>query len=124
MYLIHVGLRAPAGGGQLPSNTAESLLALAELTETDANGQVDHVSAHAHALPDPVAGVYVLAEGLEAAERAAEALCRRAVEELPALSGWTVTRVGAPLVAPYYEQLLRSSSGLAGRIGTGPFPST
>ncbi|MFD7258116.1 hypothetical protein [Streptomyces sp. NPDC059874] len=121
MYLIHVGLRAPFVGDQLPPNAARLLLALAE---SDAHNPVDHVSAHPHALPDPVVGAYVLAESLEAAERAAEALCGRAVEELPALRGWTVTRVGAPLVAPYYEQLLLSSSGLAGRIGTGPIPST
>ncbi|MCX5198630.1 hypothetical protein OOK31_32895 [Streptomyces sp. NBC_00249] len=120
MYLIHAGLRAPSGGGQLPVRAAESMLALAE---TDVNTPVEHVSAHAHALPDPVVGVYVLAENLEAAERAAEVLCRRAVEEVRALRGWTVTRVGAPLVAPYYEHLLKTSSGLAGRIGTGPFPS-
>ncbi|MFK0254073.1 hypothetical protein [Streptomyces sp. NPDC090445] len=101
--------------------TAGSMLALAA---SDEHCPVDHVSAHAHAMPDPVVGVYVLAESLEAAERAAEALCRRAVEELESLRGWTVTRVGAPLVAPYYEQLLRSPSGLAGRIGTGPIPSS
>ncbi|MEU6760820.1 hypothetical protein [Streptomyces sp. NPDC046685] len=119
MYLIHIGLSAPDRAAQLPAESAERILALAE---SDAGCPVDHVSAHV--LPDPVVGVYALAESLEAAERAAEALCRRAVEELPSLHGWTVTRVGAPLIAPYYEQLLWSSSGLAGRIGTGPIPSS
>ena len=119
MFLIHAALRAPAPGVQLPSATAEFIRYL-----PGAEGLVEHVSAHPGALPDPVVGVYVLADGLAEAERRTEDLCRRALAEVRALRGWRVTRVGVPLVAPYYEQLLQSSSGRPGRIGTGPFPST
>ncbi|MET9606325.1 hypothetical protein ABZZ17_14805 [Streptomyces sp. NPDC006512] len=119
MYLIHAALRAPSPDIRLPSSTAEFIRGLPGAADL-----VEHVSAHPGALPDPVVGVYVLADGLDEAERRTESLCRRALEEVRALRGWTVTRVGVPLVTPYYEQLLQASSGLPGRIGTGPFPST
>lgn len=119
MYLVHAGLRAPSADAQLPPHTADLVRGLA-----DADGPVEHVSAHPHAQPDPVLGVFLLADSLNEAERRAEDLCRRALDALPALRGWRVGRVGAPLVAPYYEGLLAAGSGLAGRNGPGPFPST
>ncbi|MEV6208683.1 hypothetical protein [Kitasatospora sp. NPDC051914] len=119
MYLIHAALRAPAPMAQLPSECADFVRGLA-----DSEGPVEHVSAHPQAQPDPVLGVYLLAASLGEAERRTESLCRRALQEVPALRGWTVARVGAPLVAPYYERLLTAASGLAGRNRPGPFPST
>ncbi|MCX4526470.1 MULTISPECIES: hypothetical protein [unclassified Streptomyces] len=119
MYLVHAGLRASAPGAQFPVAAAELIRSVA-----DADGlPAEHVSAHPHALPDPVVGVFLLADSLGEAERRAEALCRRALDVVPALRGWTLTRVGAPLVTPYYERLLLSPSGPAGRIGSGPLPS-
>ncbi|MER7850327.1 hypothetical protein ABTZ03_41080 [Kitasatospora sp. NPDC096077] len=68
-------------------------------------------------------GIHLLADSLAAAEQQAAELCRRAVNELPELCGWTVGRVGVPLVAPFYERPL-SGSGFLGRISPGTFPST
>lgn len=123
MYLVHATLRAPAPGTQLPLHAGELVRALAD-AGSPACGPVEHVSAHPHALPHPTLGVYLLADSLEEAERRTEALCRRAFEEVPALWGWTVGRIGAPLVTPYYEHLLAAASGLAGRNGPGPLPSS
>ncbi|MFI5637932.1 hypothetical protein ACIA8H_11015 [Streptomyces goshikiensis] len=119
MYLVHAGLRASEPGSQLPSETAELIRSVADTDGPPA----EHVSAHPDALPDPVVGVFLVADGLAEAERTAETLFRRALAVVPALRGWRLTRVGAPLVTPYYEQLLLSSSGPAGRIGSGPLPS-
>ncbi|MFJ9692631.1 hypothetical protein [Kitasatospora sp. NPDC101183] len=115
MYLVHAVLRRPAAGGDLPESTALLLRTLAE--------SVEHVAVHRDVRPDAVVGIYLLADSLAAAEQQAAELCRRAVKELPELCGWTVGRVGVPLVAPFYERLL-SGSGLPGRIGPGTFPST
>ncbi|MFG2714782.1 hypothetical protein ACGFX2_30135 [Streptomyces goshikiensis] len=119
MYLVHAGLRASAPDAQLPDTTADLIRSVADADGTPA----EHVSAHPHALPDPVVGVFLVADSLSEAERRTESLCRRALAVVPALRGWKLTRVGAPLVTPYYEQLLLSSSGPAGRIGSGPLPS-
>ncbi|MEU7065369.1 hypothetical protein [Streptomyces sp. NPDC046161] len=119
MYLIHVGLRAPSAQAALPARAADLVRA-----QAPAHIPVEHVSAHPHARPSPVLGVYLLADGLEEAEHRAEALCRHATRSVPELSGWSVGRVGAPLVTAYYERLLDAASGLPGRIGPGPFPST
>ncbi|MEU8775011.1 hypothetical protein [Streptomyces sp. NPDC048606] len=121
MYLVHVGVRAPFGAARLAPDVAGSIRALAE---ADEDGPVEHVSAHPYALPDPVVGVYVLADTLGEAERRTEALCRRAVRDVRALRGWHVTGVGVPLLAPYLAELARAVPGAGGRIGPGPFPST
>lgn len=119
MYLVHARLRAPSAGGQLPPHIGELLLSLAA-----ADDPVEHVSAHPNAVPDPVLGFFVLADDLEAAELRAESLCRRALDAFSELRGWILAGVGAPLVAPYYERVLLSSSGPAGRNGPGPVPSS
>ncbi|MFE9483240.1 hypothetical protein ACFYNM_32130 [Streptomyces spororaveus] len=128
MYLIHATLRAPAAGVQLPPHTRELVRALADADAEGGSvggcGPVEHVSTHPHVLPDPILGVYLIADSLHKAERRTEALCRRALDEVPALRGWTVGRVGAPLVTSYYEQLLLASSGPAGRIRPGPLSSS
>lgn len=119
MYLIHAALRAPSTGIQLPCETGELVRRI-----TDVHNPVEHVSVHPYAQPDPVLGVYLLAASLAEAEERVWTLACRAVAELPSLRGWTVARVGAPFVAPYYERLLLSSSVPAGRIGPGPIPSS
>lgn len=131
MYLVHAALRPPAPGIQLPPHAGELVRALATSSDSSSAGSdvrawgpVEHVSAHPHALPDPTLGVYLIADSLNEAERRTEALCRHAFEEVPALWGWTLGRVGAPLVTPYYEHLLAAASGRAGRNGPGPVPSS
>ncbi|MER5729228.1 hypothetical protein ABT084_12985 [Streptomyces sp. NPDC002138] len=119
MYLIHASLRAPASGTPLPPHAGELVRTFA-----DSEVPVEHVSTHPHALPGPVLGVYLLADSLEQAERRTETLCRRAFEKVPALRGWTVGRVGVPMVTAYYEGLLLAGSGPAGRNGPGPVPSS
>ncbi|WP_327306125.1 hypothetical protein OG730_23720 [Streptomyces sp. NBC_01298] len=133
MYLIHAALRAPAPGVRLPSHAGELVRALADADPTGC-GPVEHVSTHPGALPGglpgalpsalPTLGVYLIADSLGEAEGRTEALCRRAVEEVPALSGWTVGRVGVPLVTPYYEHLLLAAFGPRGHNGPGPVPSS
>ncbi|MGW1773153.1 hypothetical protein [Streptomyces sp. NPDC002104] len=138
MYLIHAALRAPAPGVRLPAHAGELVRALADADPTGC-GPVEHVSTHPGAhpgglsaglpgglsagLPGPTLGVYLIADSLAEAEGRTEALCRRAVEEVPALSGWAVGRVGVPLVTPYYEHLLLAASGTRGHNGPGPVPS-
>ncbi|WP_328299409.1 hypothetical protein OG389_17370 [Streptomyces sp. NBC_00435] len=120
MYLIHAALRPPSAHTQLPPHAGELVRMLAEGdvgagADADADGgawgSVEHVSTHPHASPAPVLGVYLIADSLGEAERRTEALCRRACSVVPALRGWTVGRVGVPLIAPYYEQLLLTGSG-------------
>ncbi|WP_371616489.1 hypothetical protein [Streptomyces sp. NBC_00454] len=137
MYLIHAALRAPSTGVQLPAHAGELVRAFADAdaaaaTAADVDrlggggtfGSIEHVSTHPGALPGPTLGVYLIADSLDEAERRTEVLCRRAFEEVPALRGWTVGRVGVPLVTPYYERLLLATSGLPGRKGPGPVPSS
>ncbi|MFF8772435.1 hypothetical protein [Kitasatospora sp. NPDC015120] len=117
MYLVHAALRAPATGRGLPGDLAARLLALG------GPDRVEHVSVHPDALPDAVVGVFLTADRLADAEHRAGELLRRAVEELPALRGWSVGPVRAPLVVPFYERWL-SGSGPAGRNGPGTIPSS
>ncbi|MET8629732.1 hypothetical protein ABZW30_39410 [Kitasatospora sp. NPDC004669] len=108
MYLVHAALRPPYAGAPLPPDVGTLLRSLATREEA-----VEHVSVHPAAEPDPVVGVFVLADRLTDAERRVAELCRRAVSTAAELSGWTYGRVGAPMVTPYYERLL-DGSGLAG----------
>ncbi|WP_052707213.1 hypothetical protein [Streptomyces rubellomurinus] len=117
MYLIHAELRAPAPGAALGADPARALLAAALPAE-----RIEHVVVHEGTGPGAVLGVYVIAERLAEAESAVAGFCRRALPTLPAFGGWTVLRVGAPLVAPFYERLL-SGTGPAGRNRSLPFPS-
>ncbi|MFB6890081.1 hypothetical protein ACFCX4_12275 [Kitasatospora sp. NPDC056327] len=116
MYLVHAALRAPAAGRSLPGGLAAQLLSLA------GPDQVEHVSVHPDARPDAVVGVFLVADRLADAERRAADLLHRAVEEVPALRGWSVGPVRVPLVGPFYDRLL-SGSGPVGRNGPGTVPS-
>ncbi len=94
MYLIHAQLSAPPGGF-LPSDAARRALALARPGE-----RVEHVTAHPDAVPDPVLGVFLVAESLTEAEALAAVLCRRLLNTHTALAGWGLRRAQAPLLAP------------------------
>jgi hypothetical protein len=119
-YLNHAARRPPYASAELPPNPDVLLRSLAAPAEP-----VEHVSVHPDAAPDPVVGVFVLADRLEDAERRAATLCRRAVDTTAELRGWTYRRVGAPPVVPFYERLLpHGTGGSGGRIGPRPFPST
>ncbi|MFJ7910758.1 hypothetical protein [Kitasatospora sp. NPDC096204] len=117
MYLIHVHLRSP-DQAPLPDGVAD--LVRSVVTPVD---RLEHVAVHSDATPHPVLGLYLLADGLADAESRAAALCGRALASAAPLHGWSVARVGAPLVSPFYELEL-SRSGLAGRNRQGTFPST
>ncbi len=118
MYLIHVRLGPPVDDLPLPSGLAQLLQAMS--TPED---RVEHVAVHPDALPWPTLGVYLVADCLRDAEERAARLCGRGVTGIPLLRGWRLVNAQAPLVVPFYEQLL-SSSGLGGLNGPGPFPST
>jgi hypothetical protein len=66
-----------------------------------------------------VLGLFVLAVDLEQAELAAERVCRRALESLPALRGGSLLGCGAGFVRAFFEADL-AVPGAAGRKGTGP----
>ncbi|MFD9537837.1 hypothetical protein [Streptomyces sp. NPDC060010] len=93
MYLVHAHLRPPVPGAALP--TRLPALAHAAARPEDA---VEHISVHADALPDPVIGLYVLADSLPQAEAAAGAVCARLLDGHPELLGWRLVRAEVPLV--------------------------
>jgi hypothetical protein len=95
MYLVHVRLRG-ALGRALPEQTGSWVRAAAGLDDG-----VEHVSVHRNARPDPVLGVYVIADFLEAAERVAAAVCARALRLRPELRAWAVLEGRVPLLLPY-----------------------
>ncbi|MFD9129296.1 hypothetical protein [Kitasatospora sp. NPDC059571] len=117
MYLIHVQLRPPTAGSPLPDGIAGLVHAAA--AEED---RLEHVAVHAAAEPDPVIGLYLIADRLAEAESRAAVLCRR-VLSAAALHGWSVSRAAAPLVAPFLEAEL-ARSGRGGRIRPGTLPSS
>ncbi|MET8623679.1 hypothetical protein ABZW30_07970 [Kitasatospora sp. NPDC004669] len=118
MYLVHAALRPLSPGLRLSLDARELLLAAIRPED-----RVEHLVVHPDALPNPVLGVYLLADSLAEAESRTDAFCRRALTAVPRLAGWSAARVAAPLVTPFYERLL-SSSGRPGRNGPGTFPST
>ncbi|MFF2954188.1 hypothetical protein ACFVVU_22955 [Kitasatospora sp. NPDC057965] len=126
MYLIHARIQppgpAPGPDAPLGPGAARALLAAALPQE-----RIEHVVVHPADGDDGcdcvVLGVFLLAERLEDAECTVAAFCRRTAEVLPALRGWTLSSVNAPLVAPFYERLL-DGSGPAGRIRPLPFSSS
>ncbi|MGW4890626.1 hypothetical protein ACWEPP_39540, partial [Streptomyces murinus] len=59
-----------------------------------------------HEGPPPTVGLFLAAESLEQAERAAHGVVRRALDRRPEFAGASVAFCGTPLLAPYYEQLL------------------
>ncbi|WP_224284807.1 hypothetical protein [Streptomyces sp. LS1784] len=133
MYLVHTVLRPDAPSRALPVD-ARGILLAAVLP----GDRVEHLVVHPDALPDPVLGVYLVADSLAEAEGRAAAFCRRALAAVPAFAGWSAAGTAAPLVAPFYEHMLSDEAGSAepagpvgppdctdpGRNGPGAFPST
>lgn len=117
MYLIHVHLSSP-DRAPLPDGVADLVRSV-----TIPEDRLEHVAVHPDAAPDPVLGLYLLADGLADAESRATVLCGRALAADAPLHGWSVARAGAPLVSPFYELEL-SRSGLAGRNRQRTLPST
>lgn len=102
MYLVHVRLRAP-DHTSLPPDAAQLFLGCA----LDGEG-LEHVSAHGDAVGGPVVGLYLTAPSLALAERAASAVCHRALLAHPSLAGMNVVSFGAALVPQHWDALLRS----------------
>ncbi|MCX4959879.1 hypothetical protein [Streptomyces virginiae] len=102
MYLVHVRLRAP-DHTSLPPDAAQLFLGCA----LDGEG-LEHVSAHGDAEGGPVVGFYLTAPSLALAERAASAVCHRALLAHPSLAGLDVGSFDAALVPQYWNALLHS----------------
>ncbi|MFD7555952.1 hypothetical protein [Streptomyces sp. NPDC059385] len=102
MYLVHVRLLAP-DHTSLPADAAELFLGCA----LDGEG-LEHVTAHADAEGGPVVGFYLTAPSLALAERAASAVCRRALLAHPSLADVDLVSAGAALVPQHWDALLRS----------------
>ncbi|WP_328959069.1 hypothetical protein [Kitasatospora purpeofusca] len=115
MYLVHAALRPVSQGRRLPRDARELLLATARPEEG-----IEHLVVHPDAVPDPVIGIYLLARSLAEAEERGAAFCRRALAAVPELEHWRPARVAAPLVAPFYEQLLTCPAGPDGPGRNGP----
>ncbi|MEU3605211.1 hypothetical protein AB0E83_07095 [Streptomyces sp. NPDC035033] len=121
MYLVHARLAALGGAAPLPSRTRVRALVLGRARPEE---RVEHVSLHAHALPHPVLGLYLLADRLSEAEAAARAVCRRVLRDCPEFDGWSLLEAQVPLMAPLLEQdLSLSGPGPRALDGTvqGPF---
>ncbi|MGC9437697.1 hypothetical protein [Streptomyces sp. WG5] len=99
MYLVHVRLCGPPGR-PLPPDAHTLVLSHAQ----DDDG-LEHVCLHPHARPDPVLGLYLIADTLDTAETKAVALCNRALLGTPELDAWSVRSAAAPLITPFYEAL-------------------
>ncbi|THA88219.1 hypothetical protein E6R61_26805 [Streptomyces sp. LRa12] len=93
MYLVHAQLTAPPGGC-LPADVARRALALARTGE-----RVEHVTAHPHAIPNPVLGFFVVAESLFEAEELVAVMCRRLLNTHAQLRGWALLGAEVPLAA-------------------------
>ncbi|MFD0572954.1 hypothetical protein ACFQ0T_31625 [Kitasatospora gansuensis] len=115
---MHTALLPAPSGSPLPDGVRE--LFQAALRPED---RIEHLVFHPRAEPAPVLGVYLLADSLAEAERRVALFCHRALGAVPQFAGWRAEPSTAPMVVPFYEQLL-ASSGLAGRNGPRTFPST
>ncbi|MFI8963420.1 hypothetical protein ACIGO8_15050 [Streptomyces sp. NPDC053493] len=98
MYLVHVHMRRPVGAS-VPEEIGTWVGAMA------APGHVEHVAVHATTRVYPVLGVYLLADGLEEAEKVALTACQRMLTSRPELRGWEVMEGFVPLLAPVYDAL-------------------
>ncbi|WP_405017021.1 hypothetical protein OHV05_07960 [Kitasatospora sp. NBC_00070] len=118
MYLVHTVLTPGRTGGPLPDGAREILRAA--LRPED---RIEHLVLHSGAESAAVLGAYLLADSLAEAESRAALFCHHALSTLPQFAGWGAEPSTVPMVAPFYERLL-AASGLDGRNGPRPFPST
>ncbi|MEV6107337.1 hypothetical protein AB0M28_21890 [Streptomyces sp. NPDC051940] len=110
MYLIHAQFKGPAGA--LFPDTPTDALRMFALPEE----QIEHLTIHACALPNPVLGIWARAESLALAEARAAAFCRRLLAHHHPLRNWTLQRAEVPLLAP----LVQGRLGPAGTTSTPP----
>ncbi|MFJ6621346.1 hypothetical protein ACIQOW_27710 [Kitasatospora sp. NPDC091335] len=106
MYLVHTALRPDSPGLALPPDARELLLAAALPGD-----RVEHLVVHPEAFPDPVLGVYLVADSLAEAEGRAAVFCGRVLAAVPGFEGWRAAGSGVPLVAAFYERLLSGPAG-------------
>lgn len=92
MFLIHLRLRGP-DGTSLPQNAAD-LIAESAIPEDG----LEHISVHPDTEGGPTLGFFVTASGLVHAEASARRLAVRALDNSPALHGYSVLTCGAALV--------------------------
>jgi hypothetical protein len=96
MHLVHLRLRsAPGPGIPLPEQTGDWLRAAALPGD-----RFEHVSVHPYARPDPVLGVYVLADLPQDALEQVQAACLRTLRGHGELCGWSLVEVKAALPVP------------------------
>ncbi|CAM5560736.1 hypothetical protein [Streptomyces atroolivaceus] len=96
MFLVHAHFAA-LGPFELPSATGE--LIRTSLSPTD---QVEHVSVHSLPPDSFVLGFFLLTGSLNEAERRAETICRRLLDE-ERLPPAVLRKVGAPLITPLFS---------------------
>jgi hypothetical protein len=94
MYLVHAQLKGPPGQA-LPAQTAQLVL-----THAEPQDRLEHISAHPHASPHPVLGLFLLAADLDEAELRAGLACHRALARCPSLRNWRLVTAQVPLIVP------------------------
>jgi hypothetical protein len=92
VYLVHARF-ATADRRSLPADAAALVASCAVPDE-----RVEHVVLHQHDDGRPVLGMFLLAASLAEAERAAAAVCRRALTQRPELAGTVLLGCEAPLI--------------------------
>jgi hypothetical protein len=92
MYLVHAHLDLPEGD-RLPPDVRE--LVRTSLLPGDG---VEHVAVHPRSPSRLTLGLYLLADGLEEAERRAVEVCGRLMGRVPQLAAARLTGAGVPLV--------------------------
>ncbi|WP_449061936.1 hypothetical protein [Planomonospora algeriensis] len=99
MYLINARLRAPEEAGSRPPPAPR--MPVRELRDlvlslADPADRIEHVYGAVSAAGADL-GIFILQSTLEAAETAAERLCRRCLAASPRLAGWSLNGCAAGL---------------------------
>ncbi|MCN9243045.1 hypothetical protein NGF19_19955 [Streptomyces sp. RY43-2] len=92
MYLIHVRLKEPEGAAVRPD------LAGIVMSYTEEADGLEHVTVTPGPACDVTLGLFLLADDLREAEKAAARLARQAVSDHPELRGFRLLDAGAVLV--------------------------
>ncbi|MET9803748.1 hypothetical protein [Streptomyces sp. NPDC006368] len=116
MYLVHAHLELPFGR-ELPYDVRNLLKSA--LRPDD---EVEHLAVHPRSPSWLTLGCYLLAHRLEEAEARTARVCRRLVDEVPALGGARLLDVGVPLL-PFLPAAV-GGEALPGHIGPRPVRST
>ncbi|MFF2847349.1 hypothetical protein ACFVT5_13535 [Streptomyces sp. NPDC058001] len=106
MYLVHAELRR-TDNAPLPSDAVRLIL--------DSRGPdegVEHVVVHAGTEDGgPLVGLFVVASGVEEAERVATRVCLRALDDQPELAGFALTGCAVRLVPGFFDLQFRQEPG-------------